>query len=166
MRKDEFLILWSYNVWANHRILTAAALITPAQFTLPVASSFGSLRGSLVHIYGAELVWRMRSQEGKSPSGLPVETDFLDLDSLRAAWEAEMQRMDSFLDAVDSSAADLSIHYKNTKGVQISTPFWQILTHLVNHGTQFRSEAGMILSAWGFSPGDMDMILYLRETQK
>jgi uncharacterized damage-inducible protein DinB len=166
MRKDEFQILWSYNVWANRRILSAVASISPAQFISPVASSFGSLRATLVHIYGAELVWGKRCLEGISPTGLPAENDFSDLESLRVAWEAEMEHLNAYLHTLDPSASDISVTYKNTKGIPFTTPLWQIIVHLVNHGTQFRSEAGMILSAWGFSPGDMDLILYLRENQK
>jgi uncharacterized damage-inducible protein DinB len=77
-----------------------------------------------------------------------------------------MQRMHAYIDTRDALISDGSIIYKTTKGILQTTPLSQILLHLVNHGTQFRSEAGMILSAWGYSPGDLDMIFYLRENQK
>jgi uncharacterized damage-inducible protein DinB len=37
------------------------------------------------------------------------------------------------------------------------------LAHVVNHGTQSRSEAAVLLTEYGQSPGDLDLILFLRE---
>jgi uncharacterized damage-inducible protein DinB len=39
------------------------------------------------------------------------------------------------------------------------------MAHLVNHGTQHRSEAAAMLTEYGYSPGDIDFIIYLRETR-
>jgi len=35
------------------------------------------------------------------------------------------------------------------------------LAHLLNHSMQHRSEARMILTHWGQSPGDLDLTFYL-----
>jgi uncharacterized damage-inducible protein DinB len=39
-------------------------------------------------------------------------------------------------------------------------PVWQMLLHLANHGTQHRSEAALLLTGAGRSPGDLDLIDY------
>ena len=53
---DSFEIqeLFRYNQWANHLILESAEKAGPERFLAHSPSSFGSLRGTLVHIYGAE----------------------------------------------------------------------------------------------------------------
>jgi len=163
MNTDQLLVSWDYNEWANRKILLASGNISPELFTSPVPSSFGSLRGTLVHIYGAELVWRLRCQSCESPAGLPAESLFPDLVSLRTSWEDEMCLMRQYLRNIDPGNPDTAIRYRSTKGIQFTTPLWQIIVHLINHGTQFRSEAGLILSSWGHSPGDMDMIYHFRE---
>ena len=43
-------------------------------------------------------------------------------------------------------------------------PLWQAMVQLVNHGTQHRSEAAVILTAAGASPGDLDIVRFNFET--
>ena len=48
--------------------------------------------------------------------------------------------------------------------VHEGVPVWQMLLHLANHGTQHRSEAALLLTAIGHSPGDLDLIDYAENT--
>jgi uncharacterized damage-inducible protein DinB len=40
---------------------------------------------------------------------------------------------------------------------------WHCLLHVVNHGTQHRSEAAAILTGYGYSPGGLDFTAFLNE---
>ncbi len=71
--------------------------------------------------------------------------------------------MRSFLAWMDPTDLDRKMHYTNTQGKEFDTPLWEILMHIVNHGTQFRSEAGVVLSQLGHSPGNMDFIHFVRQ---
>jgi uncharacterized damage-inducible protein DinB len=42
-------------------------------------------------------------------------------------------------------------------------PLWQMMFHVVNHGTQHRSEIAAMLTAFDHSPGALDMTAFLRE---
>jgi uncharacterized damage-inducible protein DinB len=40
---------------------------------------------------------------------------------------------------------------------------WQTIVHVINHDTQHRSEAAQLLTAYGQSPGDLDISYYLHQ---
>ena len=60
--------LFAYDAWANRRSLGACAALTPEQFTQDLGSSFPSVRDTLAHIVGAQLVWLERFH-GRVPGG-------------------------------------------------------------------------------------------------
>ena len=62
MNIGDILTPCDYNYGAIRRILTASVLLSPEQFGIPTAHSFGSLRGALVHVLDSECAWRMLCQ--------------------------------------------------------------------------------------------------------
>jgi uncharacterized damage-inducible protein DinB len=163
MNKNDILTLYDYNYWATERVLKAAANLTPDQFTAPAGVSHGSVRGAVVHILGAEMVWRLRCAESVSLTALPSEQDFPTVNALRERWADEEQKMRAYLNSLSDEALDQTVKYKTTKGVSFENVLWHLLVHVVNHGTQFRGEAGIALTAYGQSPGDLDLLLFFRE---
>jgi uncharacterized damage-inducible protein DinB len=162
MKANEIIQLYEYNDWANARILDTTAGLSEAQFTAPVAKlSHTSLRGTLVHTLGAQWIWRSRCQ-GFSPTAVLSEADFTTLEILQARWQDEAREMLRFLESLSDGDLDRPIRYASTKGQPFENTLWHILTHVVNHSTQHRSEAALLLTEWGHSPGDLDFILYLR----
>ncbi len=144
MNKADIQLLFEYDAWAWQRVLAQAARLTPEQYVAPAPTPQGSLRGTLVHGLSAERTWLLRWQ-GESPAALLREEDVPTYAALAAAWEAA------------------TLQYKTTKGAPMTNVLWQIIAHVVNHGTQHRSEAAMILTQYGYSPGDLDFIVFLRE---
>ncbi len=166
MDNNDLQLLFGYNQWANARVLNACSALPAETLFAPAPISFGSIMGTLAHILGAEIAWRQRMQEGISPTRLPDATDFSDLQTLIACWKEEEAAMQHFIDGLDEAGASRVVAFTTLSGKPQHSTLWKALAHVVNHGTAFRAEAGAALGALGHSPGDLDMIHYLRETDQ
>ena len=163
MTPDEARLLLDYHVWARERALAAVAALPAEQFTRAMGNSFGSMRDTLAHLYGADEVWLERWLGG-SPSSLPPPDRFADLASLRAAWAELDPKMRAFVDGLDASGLARSLTYRAFNGQQATLAYWQMLQHLVNHGSYHRGQVTTLLRQLGAKPGkSMDMIAFYRE---
>jgi uncharacterized damage-inducible protein DinB len=164
MKTTEIQTFFRYNYWANGLILKASAAAGDDFYRAPAAVSFGSLQGTLLHILSSEWLWRQRYQLAQSPTSHLSADEFPTLKTLGERWLEEEHLQLSYLSLLHDADFDRPIRYTNTRGISYSTPLWQILLHVVNHGTQFRSEAAVILSQAGHSPGDIDLSVFLRQS--
>ena len=162
MNKNDIVTLYRYNEWARHRVLVQAARVGPEQYVAPAPVPQGSLRGTLVHTLAAEVAWRRRWQ-GDSPTALLNEGDLPTFEALQERWEQESQALHDFVAPLTDDDLNRTIHYKTTEGIARANVLWHLMAHVVNHGTQHRSEAAMLLTSYGYSPGDLDLIVFLRQ---
>jgi uncharacterized damage-inducible protein DinB len=162
MNKQDILLLYKYNQWANARILNVAAAVTQEQFLASAPFPHGGLRGTLVHALSAEWIWRKR-WEGSSPTQLLKSADFPDFPALQQRWQDEEAQLMRFVGRLTDEQLYAVFHYNNTSGKPFQQVLWQAMAHVVNHGTQHRTEAAAILTAFGHSPGDIDLIYFLHE---
>lgn len=164
MKTEEIRALFAYNAWATGRILAAADGLSAADYEAIVPGiSHGSLRGTLIHLLGAEEIWRRRCLEGVSPTTLLGVADAPTLAALRDRWEAGQAAWRAGLATLTDDALAAPLAYRTTRGAPMEDTLWQVLVHVVNHGTQHRAEAAVVLTAFGRSPGDVDYIIYLRQ---
>lgn len=162
MNKQDVLTLYKYNQWANAKILSAAANITQDQFLADASFPHGGLRSTLVHILFAQWIWRNR-WEGNSPTYRLKPEEYPSFISLHARWIPEEALLMTFVENVTDEQLNQVVEYKNTKGVPKQQVLWKMMAHVVNHGTQHRAEAAAMLTDFGCSPGDVDMIYFFDE---
>jgi len=160
MNKQDILILYKYNQWANAKILNVTAKVSQEQYLAPGSFPHGGLRGTLVHALFAEWIWRNR-WEGMSPMQWLKPEDFPTLESLFARWLDEEKQLMDFAEGLTDENLNNTFSYTNTSGKPFTKILWQAMAHLVNHGTQHRTEAAAILTDFGHSPGDIDLIYFL-----
>lgn len=162
MLSSQILTLFDYHYWATNLILEQVEKIPYEAFIEERSSSWKSIRGTLVHMLSAEYTWRQRCQYHNSPQPLP-ESDYPTLGILRAHWSEDRAAMRSYLRTLRDDDLQRMVDYRTSAGIPYSTPLWQILTHVTMHGMQHRAELALILTELGYSPGDIDLIMYLRQ---
>ena len=162
MNADYFRTLYAYNSWANRRVLDRAAEVTAEQLRAQHPGlAQGSLFGALVHTVATEIHW-LRRWHGESPTTLLSEDDFPTIVALRDRWAEHDATLTTFVTALTDADLVRTIEYRTTQGDPHRDPLFELLAHVVNHGTQFRGEAAVALTALGCSPGNLDLLGYLR----
>jgi len=153
LRIDDIRFLFAFDRWATAKVLAALEGIDDATWTATQVVDERGLGGILVHHLGASERWR----HGLLDDGITGHREREPLPSpagLRAAWAGEWPHVDAWLAGIDDAWLA-----RDDEGVR----FWQMLAHVVNHGTQHRSEAAAILTEAGHSPGDLDLIDFAEE---
>jgi uncharacterized damage-inducible protein DinB len=147
--------MFAYDRWATRQVLAQLDGIDSDLWGATGVVGDRGLGSILVHMLGAHQRWRIAiTQEGDGERPEPENEPLPDAASLVARWEAEFSAMDGLL----ANLSDGMLAYVH-EGIAI----WQMLAHLVNHGTQHRSESALLLTQAGRSPGELDLIVYLEE---
>ena len=164
MNKCDIETLFRYTDWANARVLRQVARVSAEQYTAPAPVPQGSLRGALVHTLAAEVIWRRRWQ-GDSPTALLNENDLPTIEVLQERWQQEAQALRKVVASLTDDDLNRTVQYKTIKGLPMEDVLWHLMAHVINHGTQHRAEAAMLLTGYGHSPGDLDLIMFFRERE-
>ncbi len=163
MSKNMIAALFEYNSWANAKILEKAMLLREDQLTAPTGHSHDSMRELLLHIMRTEWVWRNLCQFGAITQAPPHRGDMPTLDAIRERWVQEEQHMRAYLGGLSDADLKNVVHLKDRHGNTHTYELWGMLLHLLFHSMQHRSEAAVILTDFGYSPGDLDLIFFLGE---
>lgn len=154
MIADDVRFLFDYDRWATLRLLGVTDGLDPAVWSRTQVVDERGLGGILVHQLGALMRWRHRLQRLAGELPRPERDRLPTPDALARLFEAEWARYDQWragwTDELMAQQAD-------------GVPIWQLLVHVVNHGTQHRSEAAALLTAEGHSPGDLDLVIFAEE---
>lgn len=164
MNISDIVTLYDYNYWATGRILAAGLNASEEQFVAPTAQSFGSLRGTLVHILDTERGWRMLFQHQTLAYFDKIEqSTFPTLALMQRDWYDEERAMRDYLTHLSDNVLTNILRYSLDTGQKRERVLWHCLLHVVNHGTHHRSQAAAILKGYGHSPGELDFTVFLND---
>ena len=128
-----------------------AVALSAEQLMTNLKTSFGGVYETIVHLYQSDRIWLDRLEE--RPSG-----KFEDYTApgcvweLSDAWAEVQQQLIVLTSGLREADMDRPITYRNLAGQTFSSPIWQILLHVVNHGTHHRGQVTAMIRSLAALP--------------
>ena len=160
MNADAFRHFYAYHFAENRKIWEAYVMpLSYAEFTQDVAYSAGSVRNQILHLMRADDDWfsELRGVKPFTPLD-PASED--DRQIIRARWDNIEQNMRGYLTALRD---DMLLTKPWTEGEDKDLFLWQVLLHVVNHGTDHRAQLLRALNDMGVKTTSQDYIFYCYE---
>ena len=151
--------MFAYNWWANCRFMAAARLLTPDVFTRDAGSSFGSIRGTLLHIMAGEWKW-LQFWLGRPYDEDFRSEDYPDVEVLEARWRVIRADQRRFVDALTADRLESRSVVRGTE-----RPLRDTLQHLLSHSAYHRGQVATLLRQSGSVPPTTDFLVFLTETR-
>lgn len=143
--------LYRHNLWANLRLVDACAGLSDAQLDATVHGTAGSIRGTLLHIAGAEQRY-VHLLGGSEPAHRVHERDgWPGAEALRAGLRESGQALTGIAETADPVRVLSTTYQGRVETLPIST----VLIQAINHATEHRSQVATILTQQGVQPPDM-----------
>lgn len=156
--RDYAVTMAHYNRWMNEKIYAALAGIDDAVRKQERGAFFGSIHGTLNHLYLGDQAWMQRFMGEpvtmKSPRDLLFE-DFGELRGARAAMDAKILAWAETLteERGNSEYRFYSVSYQRERAL----PMYALVMQLFNHQTHHRGQLTTLLSQIGVDAGITDL---------
>lgn len=155
--------LFEYNYWAHERVWACILKLQNAEFTHDLGYSVGSLRNQLVHVMSVDQRWIARVRGGALPAHLEY-ADYPTREAVREKWQMVEQDARAFVAQMDEEQFSRVVMYELAhRGGTKHDAVWQILAHIVNHGTDHRAQMLAMLHQMGAATVEQDMMFYFWE---
>ena len=130
--------------------------LTDEQFNQPVAYSLGSVREQIIHLIRVDEAWFSDLSRASLPD--PVNPDELtDRASVRAYADQVEQLVRDYL----ANLQDKQLFERPLEGEDKDLLLWQVLLHVVNHGTDHRAQILRLIHDFGVQTSSQDYIFYV-----
>jgi uncharacterized damage-inducible protein DinB len=160
MNAAAFRHFYEYHFTENRKLWDYVSQLSYEQFTQQLAYSHGSVRDQIVHLMSVDEIW-FNELQGIEPSEPFPPANVDDRNIIRAHWDSVEQRMRDYLAALrDDMLFDTPIEEPDEDRDLI---VWQVLLHVVNHGTDHRAQLLRLLNDLGIQTTWQDYIFYVYE---
>lgn len=163
---DTIRRLHEHRLWTRAKILAAAHGLTDAELRRPFEMGVGSLFGTIVHLWGAEMVWANVLEEGDPAFMIPSADTFPNLAALEDAWKPLDARWAKLLDRAADAAFLAKPFGRVRDGRTFTTNAHDIYLHVCTHQHYHAAQISNMLRQMGKSLGPNDLIVMARELWK
>ena len=160
MNPERIKTLFEYHYAAFDRIRDCAAALSQEQFVADSRYSVGSVRNQLAHCLRVDIRWLARLNR-QAPPAMDF-ADFPNQATLWREWDAVREQVMAYVGQLTPTELDevVDLHFPERGGSRQSRR-WQILLHMINHGTDHRAQILALLAGFGAATFEQDLILHL-----
>lgn len=158
MNTDAIRHFYGYHFAENRSLWKSISQLSDEQFVHAIDYSHGSVRDQLVHLIAVDEVWfsELQNITPAEPFALDNVTD---RSTIRSYWDAVEQLMQDYLTALDDST--LAAKPIREPDEDRNLIVWQVLLHVVNHGTDHRAQMLRLLKDLGIKTVSQDYVFYV-----
>jgi uncharacterized damage-inducible protein DinB len=150
----------AYTIWATNHLLNAASGLKQEQLLHDFHTADKNIVGTLAHAFAADRVWFDRVNGRRRT--VFIEDRDRNLDTLRQEWPVLHQGWRQWLSGMEERQIHESISYQDIAGNPYQSLPWEIVLHVVNHGTHHRGQVSGMIRALGQAPPQLDLIRFYR----
>lgn len=155
MDVNAFRHLYAYHFAENRTLWEASAALSDEQFIQPISYSLGSVRNQIVHLISVDDTWFSGLRGADIPAPLDP-TDFSDRNRIRVYWDRVEQTMHEYLAELRYDM----LFDTPLAGEDRRLMVWQVLIHVINHGTDHRAQILRLLHDFGLKTTSQDYIFF------
>jgi uncharacterized damage-inducible protein DinB len=158
-----------YSAWATQRLLAACSSIAFADLARDQPGSHRSILATLNHYFISEEFWTECLIANSLPplaeiGAAEIYTPHEDhLAALASNWARIWRMQFEWFDALSPEDLGATLTTSLPDGPPIHLTRWQLIRHMVNHGTLHRGQAVSMIRAIGHKPPNVDLIGYYIE---
>lgn len=160
MQTTDVAKLFDHLYWMRDKILAAAERV-PEAFTDESPVTIRDLRTTVVHELDVQWSWRERLRgipfETWGPEGELKPGDYLDVAAVAEHWQRDEAVMWSWLTSLTDKELNSPWAVEKPDGQLL----WHHLMHIYTHGVQQFSDAAVLLTRAGASPGELDFLEFV-----
>ncbi|EON91842.1 DinB family protein [Marinobacter lipolyticus SM19] len=168
--KNHFELLATYNQWMNSKVYEAAGHLSATDLGKDRGAFFGSILGTLNHIFVADTIWLKRF--ATHPSCLnslrevadlqnPTSLDQMLFDDLGLLSEQRIwldRQIINWIAELSEDDLEFVLSYHDIKGTPAKKRYSSLVLHFFNHQTHHRGQVSTLLSQVGVDIGVTDLL--------